>query len=93
MTAFEFVDELPKRGARGGGQKPQRVLVDFAAALRENPGQWAKWPKPVSAVNAPSTAARINNGHPGTPSVLSTGEFEACTRDGVCYVRFVGGAA
>ena len=87
-TEFEFVDELPSKS--DNGRIPHPVYVEFASALRDNPGQWAKWPRPIAYNGIGTTAWRINHGVKGAPPSLITGEFEAATRAGVLYVRFVG---
>lgn len=90
----EFVDGLPPLGRAGRAEgfhgKPQQVFIDFANELRENPKQWAKYPKPLAASSAGSLAWSINNQGHRCPQVLRTGEFEAASRSGVLYVRFVG---
>ena len=95
MTAFEFVDELPEavrtpRKFTPRGCEP--LIIEFADALRENPKQWAKYPKALSLSTAKSYVSAIKtkpsrNG----PKPLQGGAFEATTRKGVLYVRYVGG--
>lgn len=92
MTGPELIreDPVPKpRVARS--VSPIAVWLD---AIREHPGEWFRFPDPVS----PSTAANI---HRGAYSGAAAGEFEARGRgihvgsDGrrVCalYARYVGG--
>ncbi|MGH8967598.1 MAG: hypothetical protein ACRDXB_20045 [Actinomycetes bacterium] len=83
MIDIEFVDELP-----GGRVGPNRdpVAKDFAAALKDRPGAWAKWPTTLTRSSAYSYATRI---HKGAIKPLALG-FEAAVRKGQLYVRFVG---
>jgi hypothetical protein len=81
----EFVDHLPGREV---GRRNQ--LIEFADALRANPGRWGKYPRthrnPKSAYSA---ASAINH---DKFQALSGPEFEATARkeNGVVsvYVRF-----
>ena len=79
---FEFVDKLPEIG--GTGQDRYRVLVEFAAALLENPGQWAKYPTDIAKSSVYVRAGQINR---GLISAFKGGKFEACVRQYVLYVR------
>jgi len=85
--AFKFVERLPKLKSSGRHSDP--VYSEFAEALRNNPGQWAQWPKPIAKTTAGALVSRINQ-CADAPASLSTGEFEAASRVGVLYVRFVG---
>lgn len=84
--SVEFVDELP------AAKRPHiDVLQSFAEVLRENPGQWAKHPTNYKdAAQARTSACNIRKGR---SKIFRPGEFEAEARDGVVYVRFVGGEA
>lgn len=95
MTKFEFIDELPtpvrtphKPGIRGC----EPLIMEFADALRENPKQWAKYPKALSLYTAKSYVSAIKS-KPSRlgPKPLQGGAFEAAIRKGVLYVRYVGG--
>lgn len=88
MTKFEFVEELP--GAEdhiGRAASPLPLLIEFAAALKTNPGVWAKYPIPVKM--AYTVAWRINT--QTDPAIAFRGDpgFEAATRKKVLYVRWV----
>lgn len=82
MTEFEFVEDLP-----AGNRRRDPVINEFAAALKERPGQWAKWPISIGFNTANGTAHRIRHGqHAG----FKDGLYDACHTEGVLYVRFVG---
>ncbi|WP_280474805.1 hypothetical protein [Nocardia asiatica] len=79
---FEFVDELPPRLYRNRDD----VMDQFAAALRERVGVWAKWPQEAFALNASySTSIRK-----GLLKPFRGGGFEAVIRNGVLYARYTG---
>lgn len=78
--------------ADGRGPRQAGHLEPFAAALRDHPGQWARYPVALTEKSTSNAAVRIKTG-----SALSfgpAGAFEAVTRnvDGtrVLYVRYVG---
>jgi hypothetical protein len=81
---IEFLDELPPSLS---GRKRDPVLVEFADALRANPGKWAPYPKPIK--NGGNHAVQINMGRYPT---LGIG-FRAVCRQGTCYVGYVGDQA
>lgn len=89
-TNVEFVDTLPGREV---GRRHQ--LVEFAEALRQNPGKWGKYPRTHSNPKSAYSAASAINHDKFT--ALSGPEFEATARKeaGVVsvYVRFTGKAA
>lgn len=92
MTNFEFVDNIPSRGK--GGRRVDPVLIEFAEALRDNPGRWAKYPHtPTSQAGASATAHLIRAGHPSAAKPFRGGDFDAAVRQGVLYVRFIGGGS
>lgn len=83
---MEIVWEDPPASNKGGGVR--RLLFEFAAELRKNPGRWARYPNGTGK----SIATRIRQ---GKSSVFApAGSFEAVTRDvdgkRVIYVRYVG---
>lgn len=84
---FEFVDDLPYTS----GCKPDPLIVEFAAALRANPGRWAKYPKDMTAKSMRSLASSITNSNKSCPPALREG-FEGACRSGVLYVRALPGA-
>lgn len=86
MSAFEFVEELPD--SRGGNTREQsRLLSEFAAALEGSPGQWAKYPLPLSNDHsAHQSGHRIRTGQ---SKAFRGGTFEATVREGQLYVRAV----
>ena len=81
---FTFVDELPdiEHGRNG-------MYVEFAAALRENSGKWAVWPRTFK--NKASASATVGNIRRGKVVNLPPEEFEARTINGAVYVRHIGG--
>lgn len=83
-AVFEFVDAPP---APTHGRNP--IYRAFADALRENPGRWAVWPGRFK--NRSSTSAQASNIKRGTLRNFPEGEFDAVTREGKLYVRFIGG--
>lgn len=88
MTEFEFVDDLPPKKTRPAMSR--RVTGDamdrFAATLQCSPGRWAKWPWPLAPDQTGSYTARIRR---GTLRAFPHG-FDALSRNGVVYVRYVG---
>lgn len=91
---IEFVETLPPRAAGGEQYIPDPVLADFAQALRDNPGRWAKYPAAdLNATQASSMGTRISmQRRPGTPRVFMpdrAGTFEGTVRSGQLYVRYV----
>lgn len=86
--AVKFVD-LPKdeRGA-----KPDSLLCEFADALRDRPGEWAVWPRAVTLRSAQQLAWAIRARTARTPVAFQGGGFDAKSRGGVLYVRYVGEA-
>lgn len=62
---------------------PRARYLNFAMALRRNPGLWAEYPGKVKS--AASTAARLNSDSWGS---LPCTDFEAKVSEGKCYVRF-----
>jgi hypothetical protein len=95
---IEFVDTVPpKVVAREIYTDP--VVVDFVKALRANPGRWAKHPVTApTAQQARSLAYRIKQQCKtrGTPLIFmpdSRGSFQATSRVGTVYVRYVKRAA
>lgn len=83
MSDFNFVDELPPIRRR------DTVLDDFAKALRDNPERWAEYPKEIKRQAMYAQATLINRQDAKTP-MRFRGGFEAVTRDGALYVRYVG---
>lgn len=93
MTAFEFVDNLPN-GNEKFGNKPDPLIVEFAEALRSRPNSWAKYPRPTKSKGSIQALKwLINTGNDRAPKPFRGGGFEATARDGVMYVRYVGGVA
>lgn len=45
-TEIEFLDKLPTLIRTGNPRKQPPEIVNFLAALKANPGKWAKWPVP-----------------------------------------------
>ena len=86
--AVKFVD-LPK-DERGG--KPDSLLCEFADALRDRPGEWAVWPRAVTLRSAQQLAWAIRARTARTPVAFQGGGFDAKSRGGVLYVRYVGEA-
>lgn len=87
-TTTDIVWEDPPPRAYGRGRPPQHL--GFFNALRVHPGKWAQWPRQGNTNTAKNTATRINNGRYGG---TAAGEFEAVTRLGVVYVRYLDPAA
>lgn len=85
-AVFEFVDEPPEPTR---GRNP--LYSAFADALRENPGRWAVWPR--SFKNRSSAGVTAGNIKRGRMANFPSGHFDALSRDGKLYVRFVGGQA
>ncbi|MFE3059087.1 hypothetical protein [Nocardia sp. NPDC059239] len=80
----QFVSEIPPRRGHYGKHD---VSVQFAQALRSNPGQWAVWPGSLSPKSVYAIASRINRGQ---NKAFPVGEYEAAGREGVVYVRYIG---
>lgn len=84
MTAafeFEFFDELPRKQAQ---HLPAGMVDAFAAALKERPGVWGRWP---GARTPTGYTSAIRDGRL-TP--FPEGQFETHTRNGLLYVRYLG---
>lgn len=81
VREFEFVDHLPPQNPPRGADATLRD--QFVAALKARPGVWAKWP----SVESTSFASNIRR---GMIRHFRGGEFEAETRNGSVYVRYVG---
>lgn len=77
--SVEFVDELP-------GSDRNAELRAFAAALRSNPGRWAKYPGESSSRSAYNRAYQVRK---GSLAAFRDGTFEAAVREGVLYVQHV----
>ena len=74
--------------AAQGGKLTRREQREFAEALRNRRDHWAVYPTSGSSVAIRALTSRISNGRQG-----AFGEgFEAVSRGGVVYVRFVGGS-
>lgn len=88
-SEVEFLDQLP---ARWRGRNDDAIAA-FADALKSQPGKWAvhplnsEWSKGYKR----SAASNITRGSHLAHSVLRIG-YQAALRDGVVYVRYVGGA-
>jgi hypothetical protein len=85
MTSVEFVDNLPGRTV---GRRDE--LVEFAAALKDNPGRWGKYPRVHSNhKSAYSCASAINH---DKFNALKGPHFEATARkesgEVTVYVRY-----
>lgn len=80
---YDFMPELPPTGKTRG---PSPKHLAFAKALKENPGMWAAYPQQVKNTSARSYAAKINGGR----WPMFTPGYEAASRQGKLYVRYVG---
>ncbi|NKZ63036.1 hypothetical protein GTG23_02635 [Rhodococcus hoagii] len=87
VQRIEFLDELPARSVKGNNAGRPPKWKWFADELRAHPGRWAKFPD-QDGVKGGRTF-QINSGR---LAGFTAGEFEASVRQGVLYVRFVGGA-
>lgn len=86
MKEIQFVDEVPGDPAPNSRLHRQR-LREFADAVRKKPGQWAVFPYPATDIAGRAAASRISRG-----KVNSFGDgFEAVSRRGTVYVRYVDG--
>lgn len=75
----EFVEELPVQQPR---KRYRGKYADFADALRENAGRWAKYPAQTKTTIYQLRKSRLGS-FPGD-------EFEFETRNGDIYLRYVG---
>jgi len=82
---LELLDELPPSPATWTSLT-RRQAERIATTLRENPGRWIRYPREMSNPAARQLAARINRGRIGA---FKEG-FEAVSRKGSTYVRYVG---
>lgn len=91
-SASPIVWEDPPADRRGIARAQH--LDPFAAALREHPGRWARYPIQLTDKSTANTATRINSGL--AVAFAPGGTFEAVTRlvddARVLYVRYVGEA-
>lgn len=85
---FEFVATLPP-GAHLGGRRRNPMHEALALALRERPGNWAKYPREFETSNLAS--ATRSNIISGRLKDFPKGEFEAVCTQATLYVRFLGG--
>lgn len=85
MTEIEFVDELPTDGSRQT-RLHREEMREFANALREQPGRWAKLPWETTELSSRATASRISL---GKVAAFGTG-YEAVSTRGTVYVRYHG---
>jgi len=83
MSEVQWCDPPTPRG----GALNRREQRELAEQLRGRPGDWAVFPTHGSYVAARALASRISRGR---QSAFREG-FEAMCRDGVVYVRYVGG--
>lgn len=80
----------PEKTANGRGRQANPELVQIAKDLQANPNSWGKVAFYRSGSSASAMAGRINKGHlPWDPE----GSFEALSRAGVVYARYVGSDA
>lgn len=84
MTEYEFVETLPPLAAH---RNANPAIGEFAAALRTRPGVWARWPYPIQPPTVGSYTTKINTGQ--MPAFRDR-QFQAVSRAGVLYVRYVG---
>lgn len=80
-----FINELPSRQPSGGGAPAK--YMDFAEALRGNPGKWAEFPKQGTPRENSVAGIHIRKGN---LAAFRCGGFEAANRNSVLYVRYVG---
>lgn len=73
--------------AAKGGSLIRKKQREFAEELKTRPNQWAIYPSTGSSVAIRALSSRISKGR---LSAFKEG-FEAVSRHGVIYVRFVGG--
>lgn len=85
--SIQFLNRLPDSE---GGRSADPALMEFASALRANPGLWAVWPRESSPSSARSRAYQIKSGR---MVAFRDGNFEAVVRRGVLYVRCMGDLA
>lgn len=82
--SVEFVDNLPPEKRQESGRAEYRL---FAAALRERPGVWAKWPLPIKDTTARGYASQIRS---GMIAAFRGGQYDAVYREGTLFVRYLG---
>jgi hypothetical protein len=82
MSEIEWADPP----SRGGKLMTRREQSEFARQLKSRPGDWAIYPSHGSGVAIRALASRISHGR---QSAFGDG-FEAVSRNGVLYARFVG---
>ena len=81
----EFVDKLP---AGTNAVNRGRELKAFLEALKGRPGQWAKWPYPITSRAAGAqVVSRINS---GMVAAFRGVNLEATRSDTDVFVRYVG---
>jgi hypothetical protein len=86
MTEFKFIDDIPRTGR--GTRQADPLIVEFAEALRANPGRWAEYPYTFPVSGANSFAYRVNK-LDTAPKPLREPEFQAVVRGGLVYIRYV----
>ncbi|BBY36512.1 hypothetical protein MMAN_06460 [Mycobacterium mantenii] len=84
LANIEFLDDLPPDARTLGTRNP--LLAAFADRLRDHPQKWARWPvddkKKIYGIASSANRGRGCFGPQGA--------FEAATRSGRLYVRYVG---
>ncbi len=80
LTNITWLAELPSAAP----WLSDPLIVAFAGELRAHPNLWAPWPKQERDLHLRGASVRKGN------TVFPKGDFEAATRAGVLYVRYVG---
>lgn len=78
-TTPEFVEELPDQEPR---RRYRGKYAEFADALRDNPGRWAKYPSKTKTTVYQLRKSRLGS-FPGD-------QFEFELRNGDIFLRYVG---
>lgn len=76
---FEFIAELPPRKRR---EDSGALMAVFAAACKERPRMWGRWPLVVPT-------AYVTLIRQGKLSPFQACDFEAVHRNGDLYVRYI----
>ena len=71
--------------------RASELYTEFAAALKDNPGRWAKWPRTyTNPTSAGAIRKNIVDGDVRAPVPFRQGRWDAVVRQGILYVRYLG---
>lgn len=95
MSDFQVFDELPDCGWTKNGRAPHPLTVEFAAAMKANPGRWVRFPNEKRWADGGDRAKRngLAQSIRGCRGAFKEGGFEAQIRVGSLFGRWLPPAA